>query len=101
MQRKPTLVYTKEMEFEWWEAKRFAVLDARGLDFLDGRRLFDGRTILTAPSPRGGEERWVSIGELDDEVIAVVWTRRGSAIRVITMRKARDEEKRRCRSLYG
>jgi len=44
-------VYTKEMELEWWEPKRFAVLDARGLDFLDGRRLFDGRTILTAPSP--------------------------------------------------
>jgi hypothetical protein len=30
------------MEFEWWEAKRLAVLDARRLDFLDGRRMFDG-----------------------------------------------------------
>jgi uncharacterized protein len=89
------------VEFEWSEPKRLAVLDARRLDFLDGRRLFDGRQICTAPSPRGVEERWVSIGELDNEVIAVVWTRRGSAIRIITMRKARDEEKRRFRSLYG
>jgi uncharacterized DUF497 family protein len=30
---------------------------------------------LTAPSQRGAEERWISIGEFDDELIAVVWTR--------------------------
>jgi uncharacterized protein len=89
------------MEFEWSEAKRLAVLHARRLDFLDGCRLFDGRPICTAPSPRSGEQRWISIGELGDEMIAVVWTRRGAAIRVITMRKARDEEKRRYRALYG
>jgi uncharacterized DUF497 family protein len=89
------------MEFEWSEAKRLVVLEARHLDFLDGRQLFDGRPISTAASPRGGEERWVSIGELDNEVIAVVWTRRGAAVRIITMRKARDEEKRRYRALYS
>jgi uncharacterized DUF497 family protein len=41
------------MEFEWWEAKRLAVLSERGLDFLDARSLFDGRDIYTIPSPRG------------------------------------------------
>lgn len=89
------------MEFEWSEAKRLAVLHDRRLDFLDGCRLFDGRPICTASSPRGAEERWISIGELDGELIAVVWTRRGAAIRIITMRKARNEEKRRYRALYG
>jgi uncharacterized DUF497 family protein len=89
------------MEFEWSEAKRHAVLDARRLDFLDGRRLFDGRPICTAPSPREDEQRWISIGELDGEMIAIVWTWRGATIRIITMRKARDEEKRRYRALYG
>jgi uncharacterized protein len=89
------------MEFEWSEAKRLAVLTARRLDFIDGCRLFDGRPICTASSPRSGEQRWVSIGELNDEMIAVVWTRRGKALRIITMRKARNEEKRRYRALYG
>jgi uncharacterized DUF497 family protein len=89
------------MEFEWWEAKRLAVLDARWLDFLDGCRVFDGRPICTAPSPRGGEERRVSVGELDSEMIAFAGTRPGAAIRIITMGKACDEEKRRYRSLYG
>ena len=89
------------MGFEWSEAKRLAVLDARRLDFLDGCRLFDGRRICTAPSPRSGEQRWVSIGELNGEMIAVVWTRRGKAIRIITMGKGRNEEKRRYHALYG
>jgi uncharacterized protein len=89
------------MEFEWWDAKRRAVLSERGLDFLDARRLFDGRDIYTVPSPRGGEQRWVSIGRLGEVMIAVVWTRRGNAIRIITMRRARDEEKRQYDAVYG
>jgi uncharacterized protein len=89
------------MEFEWSEAKRFAVLNARRLDFIRGQLLFDGRPLYTAASPRGGEERWISIGEIDGRLIAVVWTKRDENIRLITMRRARRAEERRCRSLYG
>jgi uncharacterized protein len=95
----PTLAHTLRDGFEWLEAKPLAAFDARRVDFLDSRRVFDGRSICTASSPRGGGERWVGGRELDSEMTAVVWTRRGSAIRIITMRKARDEEKRRYRSL--
>ena len=77
------------MEFEWREASRLEVLDARRRDFLDGRRMFDGRPVCTAPSPRGGEDRWVSVGELDNEIIAVVWTRLGTAIHTITEESSR------------
>ena len=89
------------MEFEWSEAKRQTVFAARGLDFIDAQALFDGRPLVTAPSPRGEEERWLTIGELNGVVIAVVWMWRGRAIRVITMRRARDGEKRRYQALYG
>jgi uncharacterized DUF497 family protein len=89
------------MDSDGGKAKRLAVLDARRLDFLDGARLFDGCQILTAPSPSGGEERWISVGVLNHEMIAVAWTRRSSTIRIITMKKARGEEKRRCRALHG
>jgi uncharacterized DUF497 family protein len=53
------------MGFEWSEAKRIAVLEARGLDFIDAEILFDGRPLYTVPSPRGAEERWLSVGELN------------------------------------
>jgi hypothetical protein len=89
------------MEFEWSDAKRLTVLAERGLDFIDARRLFDGRTVITTASPRATEERWVSIGELNGILIAVVWMWRGAAIRIITMRRARDGEKRRYQALQG
>ena len=87
--------------FEWSAAKRLAVLQERGLDFIDGQLLFDGRPLYTAPSARGAEMRWLSIGELSGRIIAVVWTQRSNAIRIITMRRARDGEKARYRALYG
>jgi uncharacterized protein (DUF4415 family) len=54
--------------------------------------LFDGRPFTTAPSPRNAEERWLSVGEIDGRVVAVAWCWRGAAIRIITMRRARDAE---------
>jgi uncharacterized DUF497 family protein len=89
------------MEFEWSEAKRLAVLNTRGLDFLRGRLLFDGRPLSTMLSPRGGEPRRVSVGILNERLVAVVWTRREHTIRIITMRRARRAEERRNRALYG
>jgi uncharacterized DUF497 family protein len=39
------------MDFEWSAAKRIAVLEARGLDFIDAEILFDGRPLHTVASP--------------------------------------------------
>jgi uncharacterized protein len=90
------------MEFEWSEAKRTAVLQTRGIDFVRlAHDLFDGRPILTVPSSRDGEDRFVTIGPSDSRLFAVVWTRRGPAMRIITARRARDGEEKRYRALYG
>jgi len=89
------------MDFEWSETKRLAVLRDRQIDFIDVQALFDGRPLCTVPSLRGDEQRWLSVGELNERFVAVVWTWRGAAIRIITARRARDGEKRRYRALYG
>jgi uncharacterized DUF497 family protein len=89
------------MEFEWSEAKRLKVLKDRGLDFLAATAMFDGRWVLSEPSPRADEERWLNVGELHGQMVAVIWCRRGEKIRIITMRRARDAEKRRYRELYA
>jgi uncharacterized protein len=90
------------MEFEWSEAKRTPSCGAREIDFVRlAHDLFDGRPILTAPSSRDGEDRFVTIGPSDGRLFAVVWTWRGPAVRIITARRARDGEKRRYRALYG
>jgi uncharacterized protein len=89
------------MDFEWSAAKRIAVLEARGLDFIDAEILFDGRPLHTVASPRGAEERWLSVRELNGRLVAVVWTQRSDTIRIITMRRAHNEEKQRYGALYG
>lgn len=89
------------MIFEWDEAKRDRVLAERGIDFLDlAASLFDGRPVITIPSRRGDEERFITIGFVEDRAFALVWVRRGEAIRIITARRARDGEERTYRSIH-
>jgi uncharacterized protein len=90
------------MEFSWDEPKRERVLAERGIDFLRvAFSLFDGRPLLTVPTPRGEEERFLSIGLMEGKVFAVVWVWRDGAIRIVTARRARDAEEKRYRALYG
>lgn len=80
------------MIYEWFEEKRVRTLEERGLDFRDSRHLFDGRPLYTFPSPRGDELRFVSVGLLQQRLVAVVWTERDVARRIISMRRARHAE---------
>jgi len=82
------------MEFEWDEGKRRANLAKHGLDFRDAERIFQGITI-TAEDKRQdyGENRFISLGLLEDMVVVVVYTERSEKIRVISMRKANQREK--------
>lgn len=86
---------------EWDEAKRLRVLRERGLDFLRAAELFDGRPVYSYPSPRGEKMRWVSVGVVLGRCIAVVWTRRGEAVRIVTARRARNGEERRYREILA
>jgi uncharacterized DUF497 family protein len=83
------------------EAKRLYTLEARDIDFVRMRQIFDGRPVLTYPSTRGAEERWVNVGQIQDKIFAVVWTIREERIRIISARRARDSEEGRYRALYG
>jgi uncharacterized DUF497 family protein len=90
------------MRFEWDEEKRLPNIAKHGFDFIHAARPFDGRARLDAQSPRGREHRILSIGELDGVVIAVAWTRRGADVcRIISVRRARDEEKRQYQQIHG
>ena len=90
------------MRFEWDEEKRQSNIEKHGFDFIRAARLFDGRPRLDAASPRGREHRILSIGELGGVIIAVAWTQRGEDMcRIISVRRARDEEKRQYQQIHG
>ena len=90
------------MQFEWDENKRRSNIEEHGFDFILAARLFDGRPRLDAVSPRRGEHRILSIGEIDGVVIAAAWTQRGESIcRIISVRRARYAEERQYREVFG
>jgi uncharacterized DUF497 family protein len=88
------------MRFEWDERKRRANIEKHGFDFIWARRLFDGRPRFDLMSPRGNEHRILSVGEIDQVMIAAAWTPRGEeTVRIISVRRARHAEERQHRQL--
>ena len=83
--------------FEWDEDKREATVRKHRIDFRDAVEVFD------APSPRAassreGEARWNALGVVNGVaravICAVIYTVRDDAYRIITARRARNNEQR-------
>ena len=86
--------------FEWDEEKSDATLAARGFDFAFAARIFDGEVLRRADVRRDyGEPRWVAIGEVASETLAVVYTYRGDRVRIISARPANRRERRAYRGV--
>ncbi len=89
------------MNFEWDERKRRANIEKHGLDFYDVGAVFDSPHV-DVPSAYGGKEnRYLAIGLLEGRIVTVVYTNRSEAVRVISFRRARDEEKQKYQELHG
>ena len=88
------------MEFEWDEAKRQAVLEKHGIDFVDLGRFFDGDVLYMAAAS-DVEPREKAVGWSGRAWIAVIFTRRSGRIRLITARRARENERRAYRSVFN
>ncbi len=77
-------------------AKRAVTLAERGLDFQDAVEVFEGDTLDFADDRRDyGELRMITAGHLRGRMVIIVWTPRGGARHVISMRKANAREKAR------
>lgn len=82
------------MEFEWDQAKSDANLVKRGLGFDFAALVFEGRTIEKIDDRRDyGEMRIKAIGEIDDEILVVIYTDRETARRIVSARLANKKER--------
>jgi uncharacterized protein len=85
-------------QFEWDEGKRRSNIVKHGIDFSDATEAFYDPASYTFVSPRlTSERRHVTVGLMRGALIAVVFTLRGEAIRIISARAARRNE----RQAYG
>ena len=82
------------MKIEYDPSKHLKTLEARGLDFERIIDVFEGfHLVRTDERTDYGEVRNVMLGALGDKPVVCVWTQRGDAIRVISMRIADDDER--------
>lgn len=81
--------------FVWDEAKRRLNLRKHGIDFADAEKIFRGVTF-TAEDTREdyGEQRFLTLGLLEDQVVSVAHAEQGEEIRIISIRKATKHEAR-------
>jgi uncharacterized DUF497 family protein len=84
---------TLNMKIEFDPLKRINTISERGLDFNSAIKVFAGATY-SFPDQRFnyGEPRTVTVGMLEERWVVIVWTRRGDARRIISMRYANERE---------
>ena len=84
------------MDIEWDEVKRQQILMDRGVDLLWAALIFEGSTLTKQDTRHDyGEQRFVSLGLVDDVPDIVIYTWRGETMRLITAWKGgqRDYER--------
>jgi uncharacterized DUF497 family protein len=87
------------MEITFDPAKRDLTLRHRGLDFAKADEAFAGLTATIADERFDyGETRFITAGVLDGRVVIMVWTQRGEARHIISMRHCHAKEEKIWRS---
>jgi uncharacterized DUF497 family protein len=88
------------VKIEFDSAKREWTLRTRGLDLAKAGRIFESFELTDEDDREDyGEERFVTLGLLGSVVVVCVWTQRGNARRIISLRKA-DKDEREVYTFY-
>jgi uncharacterized DUF497 family protein len=82
------------MRFEWGPAKAAENLQTHGIAFEDAVHIFEGPIVEAADTRKDyGEDRYLAVGAVQGVELAVVYTERSGAIRLISARRATKHER--------
>ncbi len=81
------------MEFDFDAGKNQLNKQKHGIDFFEAQQLWEDPYRLVIPARSLDEERWVIIGKIEANYWSAIYTIRNNVIRIISVRKARDNEK--------
>ena len=80
--------------FEWDPNKERENIRNHGVDFVTTSQIWDRLVFERVDDRRDyGEVRFLAFGEIEDRVLAVVFTQRGMARRIISARKTNPRER--------
>ena len=83
------------MKIEWDFRKNHDNLVKHGLSFEDVAAVFHGQVVTFLDDRNDyGELRYITLGELKGREVVVVYTLRENHVRIISMRKANEREKK-------
>ncbi len=78
--------------FEYDDKKSQANLLKHGIDFIDAQALWNDPMLLEVPAKTNDEPRYLMIGLINGKHWSAVITYRGSNVRLISVRRSRNEE---------
>ena len=83
------------MRFTWDKKKKKKNIKKHGIDFSELVKVFE-KPVLTRidDSEDYGENRWISLGDLDGKIVVLVYTEESDIVRFISARRATKNEKR-------
>ena len=80
------------MEFDFGETKSQSNREKHGIDFAEAQELWEDPQRLEIPARTEDEPRYLVIGKIGDKHWSAVITYRNEKIRIISVRRARQEE---------
>jgi uncharacterized DUF497 family protein len=80
------------MEFEYDPVKSKTNKDKHGIDFIEAQKLWEDPCLLEIPARTVDEKRFLVIAKMENKYWAGIITYRKENIRIISVRRARDEE---------
>ena len=80
------------MPFEWDPQKSIANKEKHGIGFETAQRLWSDKNRVEIHASHPVENRWILIGKKDDKLWTAIYTLRGNAIRIISVRRSRGKE---------
>ena len=80
------------MPFEYDPQKSASNHTKHGIDFEQAQHLWDDESYLEIPAKNLDEPRFLVIGKIVDKYWSAVITYRGENIRIISVRRSREEE---------
>jgi uncharacterized DUF497 family protein len=80
------------MRFEYDPEKSAENKRKHGIDFEEAQALWADSALVEIPARTSDEARWLLIGKIEGKHWSAVVTRRGANVRLISVRRSRDEE---------
>ena len=80
------------MGFEFDPQKSDRNLTNHGIDFVEAQQLWNDSNLLEIPARTEDEPRFIVIGQINAKHWSAVITYRGDDIRIISVRRSREEE---------